>query len=78
MCEEEGVPPDSTFVVFSEKNKYRPFYEKALDELWENEAAYAAGGYVGLRIGDHHAVQRRQIHDRQRKRTGSEGLGEVP
>ena len=47
-CEEDGIPPDSSFVVFSDGNKYIPFYESALKQLWEAEAAYAAGGYVGL------------------------------
>ncbi len=50
MCEEEGIPADSQFVVFSDTNKYKPFYDKAMRELWDAESQYAAGGYVGLKI----------------------------
>ncbi len=50
MCEEDGIPPDSKFVVFNPENKYHPFYDKALAQLWEAEAGYKAGGYVGLRL----------------------------
>lgn len=48
MCEEDGIPPDSKFVVFSENNKYQTFYDNALQQLWEAQAQYKAGGYVGL------------------------------
>ncbi|MGA2669836.1 MAG: hypothetical protein ABSF21_00210 [Dehalococcoidia bacterium] len=52
MCKEEGIPPDSKFVVFSKatEKKFRQFYDRALNELWEAEAQYRAGGYVGLKI----------------------------
>ena len=49
-CEEDGMPADTKFAVFSEGNKYLPFYNKALQELWEAQEQYKAGGYVGLRI----------------------------
>jgi hypothetical protein len=50
MCEEEGIPPGSAFVVFSPDNKYLPYYNRALTTVWEAEAQYRAGGYVGLKI----------------------------
>ena len=49
-CEEDGIPSDSKFVVFSPDNKYSPFYNKALAMLREAEEQYRAGGYVGLKI----------------------------
>jgi len=51
MCEEDGIDPAAKFVVFSETNKYKPFYDKAMSQLWEAEEQYRAGGYVGLRVG---------------------------
>lgn len=50
-CEADGIPPDSKFVVFNDANKFMPFYNNALQQLWEAEAQYRAGGYVGLKIG---------------------------
>lgn len=50
MCEADGIDPKSTFVVFSDTNKYKPFYDKAITQLWEAEEQYRAGGYVGLKI----------------------------
>ena len=49
-CEAEGIPADSKFAVFSNDNKFKPFYDQALKELWQAQAEYAAGGYVGLAI----------------------------
>ena len=49
-CEAEGIPADSKFVVFSNDNEFLPFYDKALAQLWQAQAEYAAGGYVGLTI----------------------------
>jgi len=49
-CEEDQIPLGSKFCVFSDGNKYLPFYNNALAQLWEAEAQYKAGGYVGLRI----------------------------
>jgi hypothetical protein len=49
-CKEEGIPADSKFVIFSTNNKYLPFYNRALRQLWEAEAQYRAGGYVSLKI----------------------------
>ena len=49
-CEEDGIDPDSEFVVFSESNKYVPFHNKAMQQCQEALAQYKAGGYVGLRI----------------------------
>lgn len=51
-CEEDGIPPDSKFVVFSEANKYMQFYNNAMTQLMEASASYKAGGYVGLRVDD--------------------------
>lgn len=50
MCEEDGIPPDSRFVIFSPDNKYQPLYNNALQELWNAQAQFKAGGYVGLKI----------------------------
>ncbi len=50
MREEDGIPPESRFVVFSPTNKYAQFYNNAVIQLQEAEAAYKAGGYVGLKI----------------------------
>lgn len=52
MCEEDKIPPDSEFVVFSDDNKFMPFYNQALTQLGEAEEQYRAGGYVGLKIGN--------------------------
>jgi len=49
-CEVDGIPPDSKFVVFSDDNKYLPFYNNAVIQLMEAREQYAAGGYVGLTI----------------------------
>jgi hypothetical protein len=49
-CEEEGIPPDSIFVAFSDNNQYAKFYDIALRTYLAAKAEYAAGGYVGLRI----------------------------
>jgi hypothetical protein len=51
MCEEEGIPTDSKFVVFSDDNKFMPFYNRAMEQLQEARRQFAAGGYVGLKIG---------------------------
>ena len=58
MCEEDGIPADSKFVVFSDEtnSKYGVYYNKALDELRRAIAEYQAGGYVGLRIVNGKAV----------------------
>jgi hypothetical protein len=50
MCEADGIPPDSKFVVFSNDNKYVQFYNQAQKQLWEAEQQYRDGGYVGLTI----------------------------
>ena len=52
MCDEDGIPADSTFVVFSDETnkKYQIYYNNAITQLWEAQAQYKAGGYVGLRI----------------------------
>jgi hypothetical protein len=54
MCEYDGIPATESFVdidCFSSGNPYTRFYQTALRQLWQAEADYAAGGYVGLRIG---------------------------
>ena len=49
-CEEDRIPLESKFVVFSQDNKYVPFYNRAVGMLHQAEAEYQAGGYVGLKI----------------------------
>ena len=49
-CEAEGIPADSKFVIFSDDNKFKPFYDQAVRQLQQARAEYAAGGYVGLTI----------------------------
>lgn len=56
-CEHDGVPSDSQFVVFNDDNPYMPFYNSALAQLREAQAAFVpGGGYVGLRIKDGRAT----------------------
>ena len=50
-CEFDGIPSESKFVVFSDGNKFVPFYDKAHNQLMEAISQYKAGGYVGLKIG---------------------------
>ncbi len=52
MCEEDGIPPDSKFVVFNDdtNKKYASFYNNALIQHREATSQYRAGGYVGLKI----------------------------
>ena len=52
MCEVDGIPADSSFVIFSDEtnDKYGPFYDQALSQLNEARASYRVGGYVGLRV----------------------------
>ena len=49
-CKADDIPVDSTFVVWSDGNKYAPFYERAMTQYLEACAEYEAGGYVGVRI----------------------------
>ena len=49
-CELDGVPADSTFVVFSDGNKVAPFYERAMAQYLESCRQYEAGGYVGVTL----------------------------
>lgn len=49
-CEFDGIPVDSTFVVWSEGNKFAPFYERAMTQYLDACREYEAGGYVGVRI----------------------------
>mgnify|MGYP001587001318 CR=1 FL=1 len=49
-CKEDGIDSTSSFVIFSDGNKFVPFYNKAIGQLHEAQATYAAGGYVGLAI----------------------------
>lgn len=49
-CEQDGIPPESKFVVFSPDNKYVQFHNRAVGILSQAEAEYRAGGYVGLKI----------------------------
>ena len=57
-CEEDQIPLGSKFCVFSDDNKYLPFYNNALTQLWEAEAQYKAGGYVGLQISHAKSLSR--------------------
>ena len=52
MCEADGIPVNSKFVVFSDETnaKYQKYYNTAMDELRRAIAEYQAGGYVGLRV----------------------------
>jgi hypothetical protein len=47
-CKHDDIPPNSSFVVFSEDNPFVRFINLIQKRLNEAEAAYAAGGYVGL------------------------------
>ena len=50
-CDEEDIPSNSKFVVFSRNNKYVPFYNSALRLLQEAEVQIKVFGYVGFKIG---------------------------
>ncbi len=62
-CEHEGVPPESSFVVFSDDNRAAVLLDSARRMLSEARRQYAAGGYVGLRI---EAGKRATLHRRGR------------
>jgi hypothetical protein len=49
-CEADGIPVDSVFVVWSEGNKFAPFYDRAMAQYLAACCEYEAGGYVGLRL----------------------------
>jgi len=49
-CEYEGIDAQSAFVVFSENNPHVHWYERSRERYQEAQAAYRAGGYVGLRM----------------------------
>ena len=54
MCEHDGIDPTATFVVFSDDNPYKVFYNSALRQYQETLAVVSqgpGGGYVGLKIG---------------------------
>ncbi len=53
MMQDLSLPEDSKFVEadFLATSKYHQFYDNALKQLWEAQAQYRAGGYVGLTIG---------------------------
>ena len=55
-CEHDGIPPDSSFVVFSSDNPYIEVRGRIQEHYWENLAAYKVGGYVGLRIKEGRAI----------------------
>jgi len=48
--EQDGIPPEAKLVVFSDDNRYLPFYNQAQRMLNEAERESTAGGYVGLKI----------------------------
>ena len=49
-CQHDGIDPSASFVVFSDGNPYRGFYNSAVEELMRDSADYQAGGYVGMTI----------------------------
>jgi hypothetical protein len=49
-CEADGIPVDSSLVVWSDGNKFAPFYERAMTQYLDACREYEAGGYVGVRI----------------------------
>jgi hypothetical protein len=49
-CEFDGIPADSTFVVWSAENKFGKFYNIAINQYMDAQREYEAGGYVGVRI----------------------------
>lgn len=51
-CTQDGIPPESKFVVFSKTNAWAWAYNQALKFYLEALGQYRAGGYVGLRIGN--------------------------
>lgn len=53
MCKHDGIDPDAKFVVFSDDNPYKQFYNNALTQYRETLAVVSqgpGGGYVGLTI----------------------------
>ena len=56
-CKEDGIDPESKFVVFSDSNKYVPFYNNAMKQYLEACAQYEAGGHVGLHIEGGKAIR---------------------
>lgn len=57
MCQHDGIPSDSSFVVFSDDNPFAPFHDKLLKEIREARATFVpGGGYLGLRIVNGRAV----------------------
>ena len=60
-CEHDGIPPSSSFVVFSENNPYVSFHDNARRQLMEAQAAFVpGGGYVGLCIEKGRATTKRE------------------
>jgi hypothetical protein len=49
-CEYDGIDPSAPFVVFSDDNPHREPYNALVEKLFEMQAQYRAGGYVGLRM----------------------------
>jgi len=50
-CDFDAIPPTTSFVVFSDGNKFAQFYNTCMARMFEARQEYAAGGYVGLTIG---------------------------
>ena len=48
-CKADGVEPTESFVVFSPENRAAKLHDVCRAQLAEAQAAYRAGGYVGLR-----------------------------
>jgi len=49
-CNEDGIPVDSKFAVFSDGNRAAKLHDRAMQQYFEARQQYADGGYVGLRI----------------------------
>lgn len=49
-CEHDGIEPSARFVVFSDDNPHAKAYNDVMGKYLEARTAWAAGGYVGLRI----------------------------
>lgn len=60
-CSYDEVGLAGKFVIFSDDNPYVVFYNNAMRQYLEARMEFAAGGYVGLRIGE------RKIGEKQRQ-----------
>jgi len=61
----DGMPPDTTFAVFSPENPYVRFYERALQQYREMADGCAVHGYTGL------SMSSRELYNPKRRTTKS-------